>query len=81
MRARRKANEARARLLLRCSICRRDNATVIAALLMCSAIAAIRADTETLASETDEAEQIDRVETQLARFKTTASRFVQARAA
>jgi methyl-accepting chemotaxis protein len=56
--------------------------TALAADSMSSTIAAIRADTESVASEIDEVEQnFGRVDEQLARFKSTASRFVQTFAA
>ena len=52
--------------------------TALAADSMSSTIAAIRADTESVASEIDEVEKnFGRVDEQLARFKSTASRFVQ----
>jgi len=56
--------------------------TALAADSMSSTIAAIRADTETVASEIDEVERnFSQVDEQLARFKSTASRFVQTFAA
>jgi methyl-accepting chemotaxis protein len=56
--------------------------TALAADSMSSTIAAIRADTETVASEIDEVERnFGQVDEQLARFKSTASRFVQTFAA
>jgi methyl-accepting chemotaxis protein len=56
--------------------------TALAADSMSSTIAAIRADTETVASEIDEVEKnFSQVDEQLARFKATASRFVQTFAA
>lgn len=56
--------------------------TALAADSMSSTIAAIRADTENVASEIDEVEKnFSQVDEQLARFKATASRFVQTFAA
>lgn len=56
--------------------------TALAADSMSSTIAAIRADTENVASEIDEVQrEFSQVDEQLARFKTTASRFVQSFAA
>jgi len=56
--------------------------TALAADSMSSTIAAIRADTESVASEIDEVERnFSQVDEQLARFKSTASRFVQTVAA
>ena len=52
--------------------------TALAADSMSSTIAAIRADTESVASEIDEVEKnFGDVDEQMARFKSTASRFVQ----
>jgi methyl-accepting chemotaxis protein len=56
--------------------------TALAADSMSSTIAAIRADTENVASEIDEVErEFSQVDEQLARFRSTASRFVQSFAA
>jgi methyl-accepting chemotaxis protein len=56
--------------------------TALAADSMSSTIAAIRADTENVASEIDEVERnFGQVDEQLARFKSTASRFAQTFAA
>jgi methyl-accepting chemotaxis protein len=56
--------------------------TALAADSMSSTIAAIRADTENVASEIDEVERnFGEVDEQLARFKSTADRFVQTFAA
>ena len=56
--------------------------TALAADSMSSTIAAIRADTENVASEIDDVEKnFGEVDEQLARFKSTASRFVQTFAA
>jgi methyl-accepting chemotaxis protein len=56
--------------------------TALAADSMSSTIAAIRADTENVASEIDEVErEFSQVDEQLARFRSTANRFVQTFAA
>ncbi len=56
--------------------------TALAADSMSSTIAAIRADTENVASEIDEVEKnFSEVDEQMTRFKATAGRFVQTFAA